>query len=731
MNSITPIQQLHSGKPGFPLRLFAAAFVISLLTGVFGGWQAWQMHNRFQELSDKQAHVTEDIGRIMLFEEVLTMSARMAAATGESAYEKRYDQFDAQLTAVINHVRADLPQLEIEPFIRETDEANRALVKMERQAFALMHQGRRQEAMALLTGNEYLRLKKVYAGGMEKTADAMKLVLKREQRHLHYLTDLAAVANVVGILVLLAAWFFAARSARSWAAERREAEEALRKARDELEDRVEQRTAEIQRLSQLFNLLSQCNQAVVRSANEDELFQHICRDAVQLGGFKLAWIGLVDEASKQVKPVASYGEGVEYLDDIRISVDADSPFGRGPTGISIRENQPFWSQDFLNDPVTAPWHEGGTRFGWSSSASLPLHRNGVAIGAFMLYSGKANAFDEAVRKLLVEMARDISFALDHFAIEAERKAAELQLAEHEMQYRTLADSGQALIWASGTDKLCNYFNQPWLKFTGRTLEQELGNGWAEGVHPDDVAQCLATYVAAFDRREPFSMAYRLHRHDGEYRWIQDDGCPRYNNKGEFIGYIGYGLDITERKGAEESVRTSQARLRTIFNQAPLGIALIDSFTGQIYEVNPRFAEIAGRTIEEMATIDWMSITHPDDVQEDLDNMALLNAGKIPGFRMEKRYIRPDGSFVWINMTIAPLRVEQNISPRHLCMIDDITERKQAEAKLAEQFNELRQWHEATLRREMRTLELKHEVNELLGRAGQPPRYPSAEQSNAE
>ncbi|MDP2695616.1 MAG: ATP-binding protein, partial [Gallionella sp.] len=131
-----------------------------------------------------------------------------------------------------------------------------------------------------------------------------------------------------------------------------------------------------------------------------------------------------------------------------------------------------------------------------------------------------------------------------------RKQAEVQLQERELQYRTLADSGQALIWASGTDKRCDYFNEVWLKFTGRSLEQELGDGWTEGVHPDDSRSCMDAYISAFDRREKFSMDYRLRRHDGEYRWVQDDGCPRYDSKGEFIGYIGYCLDVTDRKRAE-------------------------------------------------------------------------------------------------------------------------------------------------------------------------------------
>ena len=123
---------------------------------------------------------------------------------------------------------------------------------------------------------------------------------------------------------------------------------------------------------------------------------------------------------------------------------------------------------------------------------------------------------------------------------------------------------------------------------------------------------------------------------------------------------------------------AEKRFKTIFEEAPLGVALIDSLTGHIYEVNPKFAEIAGRTREEIEIIDWMSITHPDDVQEDLDNMARLNAGEISGFSMNKRYMHPDGSFVWINMTIAPVTSVDKSKPRHLCMIEDITERKQME-----------------------------------------------------
>jgi PAS domain S-box-containing protein len=181
--------------------------------------------------------------------------------------------------------------------------------------------------------------------------------------------------------------------------------------------------------------------------------------------------------------------------------------------------------------------------------------------------------------------------------------------------------------------------------------------------------------------------YKLCGKDGKIHYVEVLSAPRYSGK-DIVGFQGIARDITERKQAEDVLRTSEERFKTIFEQAPLGIALIDSLTGHIYEVNPRFAKIAGRAMEEMTNIDWMQITHPDDVQADLDNMALLNAGKINGFQMEKRYLHPDGTAVWINMTIAPMKVEDKAQPRHLCMIEDITDRKQAEERIKRQLEHL-------------------------------------------
>src|ERR1044071_1089481 len=108
-----------------------------------------------------------------------------------------------------------------------------------------------------------------------------------------------------------------------------------------------------------------------------------------------------------------------------------------------------------------------------------------------------------------------------------------------------------LIWRAGLDARCDYFNEGWLAFTGRTLEAEVGNGWVEGVHPDDLERCVAYYLEHFERRQPFEMEYRLRRHDGVYRWILDRGAPWFKAQNEFAGFIGHCVDVDDRVRAQQ------------------------------------------------------------------------------------------------------------------------------------------------------------------------------------
>src|SRR5262249_32009944 len=163
--------------------------------------------------------------------------------------------------------------------------------------------------------------------------------------------------------------------------------------------------------------------------------------------------------------------------------------------------------------------------------------------------------------LVAAMAYELSYDLIRAAqLNRQLQASEATLRESEQRFRIVADAAPVLIWMSDTDKLCTFFNKPWLEFTGRTLEQEIGNAWAEGVHRDDLQKCLKTYTEAFDARKPFVMQYRLRRRDGEYRWISDDGVPRYEADGTFGGYIGSCVDVTDLITREQALHESNERM---------------------------------------------------------------------------------------------------------------------------------------------------------------------------
>jgi GAF domain-containing protein len=182
----------------------------------------------------------------------------------------------------------------------------------------------------------------------------------------------------------------------------------------------------------------------------DKLLPRICAELVGFGRMKMAWIGSLDDSKQRIISVSWAGEGTDYLDGLEITLDPDLPSGQGPAGTALRENQPFWCQDCANDLATRAWHERAKKYGWAASAALPLHRDGQVVGLFSLCAYVAHAFDTDAQALLLEMAMDISFALQRFADARESAYMQKALRDSEARYRKAFQTSPYPAWHIST-----------------------------------------------------------------------------------------------------------------------------------------------------------------------------------------------------------------------------------------------------------------------------------------
>lgn len=181
-----------------------------------------------------------------------------------------------------------------------------------------------------------------------------------------------------------------------------------------------------------------------------------------------------------------------------------------------------------------------------------------------------------------------------------------------LSFQRMADAAPVLMWASGTDKKCIWLNRRWTDFVGRSIDSQLGSGWAESIHPEDREAFLRQFAAHFDARENFAIEYRLRRHDGIYRWVSDTGVPLQSPDGGFSGYICSCIDITEQKLGQAALRESEDRVRLLSESAPVMIWMSDA-AGKCVHLNRRLREFWGIADDGLADFDWSATVHPEDV----------------------------------------------------------------------------------------------------------------------
>ncbi len=257
----------------------------------------------------------------------------------------------------------------------------------------------------------------------------------------------------------------------------------------------------------------------------------------------------------------------------------------------------------------------------------------------------------------------------------ERKRAEEALRESEQRFRQLADAAPVFIWLADSQGRRTYFSRGWLEFTGRALDDEMSDGWWSGLHADDTQHVMDSLAEAHFARQDFSLEYRLRTSDGEYRWVLDHGVPRFGERGQFAGYIGSALDITERKRAESALAESERNYRLLMEQASDGILVLDD-GGRFLDANKRACELLDYTKAQLLAMPIAELLPQDARHLIAARFRQLDAGEI--VNIERDMLRRTGKTL-----LAEISARKIATGRYLAIFRDISERRAAEQALRE------------------------------------------------
>src|ERR1700731_2543249 len=250
----------------------------------------------------------------------------------------------------------------------------------------------------------------------------------------------------------------------------------------------------------------------------------------------------------------------------------------------------------------------------------------------------------------------------------------------EQDIRLVVDTIPTLAWSAGPDGSAEFFNQRWLDYTGLSARQALGWGWEVAIHPDDLPRILETFRDALNSVKPYEVEGRFRRFDGEFRWFLFRGSPLRDRSGAVAKWYGTNTDLEERKRAEEALRKSEERWRSVFENSAIGVALTDH-NGRFLTTNHVFQAMVGYTEEELRSVNILDLTHEDYPQANRVLITELVEGKRRQFQIEKRYRRKDGSLIWVSNNVSLVPGTERVPRFVMALSEDITERKRAEALL--------------------------------------------------
>lgn len=334
----------------------------------------------------------------------------------------------------------------------------------------------------------------------------------------------------------------------------------------------------IHRVSQLHAALSRINQAVVRVTTRDELFASICEALVECGKFKLAWIGWNDPADSSIEVLGQFGDADGYLARISVRSD-DSPEGRGPVGVAIREGRPCVVKDFQQSASTQRWHAAAARSGFNACGAFPIRRENQVCGALAVYAAEEDFFGPQETQLLLDTATDISFALDHLEGEERRQQAERMLGESEARLRTIIETEPECVKLLAPDGSLLDMNPAGLRMIEADSLAQVQHHCIYPVIAEEHRAAFRKLTERVMRGESGTLEFQIVGLKGTQRWLETHASPLREGSGQVTSVLGVTRDISDRKRAEQT----QAALHQISEAAHSTATLLEMF-GRIHQI---------------------------------------------------------------------------------------------------------------------------------------------------
>jgi len=640
-------------------------------------------------------------GRIVHLDEVLTMSARMAAVTGNEKWIDRYRGYEPELGAAIKEAKALAPEAFTREAADQTDQANTKLVDLENEAFKLVGEERLQAAQDLLSSDEYNELKRVYAQGMQRFAQRLKSVANEDLRLARNKAFLSGTATILVIPVLMIGWLFVLRTTRRWQAALVESNRDLEGQATQLAElnrALEAEVAERKRTDKLQRGRSRVLERLAAGAPLEEVLSILVETAEAVEPDMLCSILLLDDEKKHLRHCAApslpdfYNEAIDGLEIGR---------GVGSCGEAAATGKRVIIEDVLTHPNWAPFRDLAKRAGVRAAWSEPVvSSTGETLATFAMYYREPRRPSPRQLEFIASGAQLAGIAIDRKRVEAALQQAHdelehrvrertAELAAANQRFRQLAENIDAAFWLASPDEKELYYVSPaYETITNRSCESLYADptSWLEALHPEDRERALAEAQARGpvphdDKRES---EFRTRRPDGSTGWIWVRSWPVYDAQGALVGRAGIAEDITERVQADQALRESEEKFRAVAQTAADGIISADA-DGNITYFNTAAeslfgypaAEVMGRPLTFLMP-DRFRASH----KRGLQHFRSTGEARLLGKTSELAGRRKDGSEFPLDLSLATWKTGDG-QMAFTGILRDITRRKQAEEALRE------------------------------------------------